>query len=74
MQAEARFESLKEQILKLGTPATSPLDSSSDIDDTDDSLSNYGASSIDAKDYFFNQEEPVCKFPHAAAVVGISAL
>lgn len=73
-KAEARFESLKEQILKLGTPSKSPLDSSSEIDDTDDSLSNYGASSIDAKEYFFNQEEPVHKFPHTAAVVGISAL
>lgn len=84
-EAEARCEVLKEQILKLGTLSPSPLDSSSDLgtpstcppdlsSDLCDSLSSFGASSLDAREYFFNQEEHMRKFPHAEAVVGISAL
>ncbi|KAI5062245.1 hypothetical protein GOP47_0022784 [Adiantum capillus-veneris] len=71
-EAEARFESLKEQILMLGTQSTNPPES--DDNGSDDLLIDCGASSVNAREYFFSQQEPVRKFPHAAAVAGISAL
>ncbi|KAI5081640.1 hypothetical protein GOP47_0001383 [Adiantum capillus-veneris] len=71
-EAAARFESLKEQILMLGTQSTNPPES--DDNRSDDPLMDYGASSVDAREYFFSQQEPVRKFPHAAAIAGISAL
>ncbi|MCO5595030.1 hypothetical protein L7F22_049067 [Adiantum nelumboides] len=71
-EAEARFESLKEQILVLATQSTTASESGNN--EPDDSLTNFGASPVDARAYFFSQEEPIRKFPHAAAVVGISAL
>lgn len=72
-EAKARFEPLREQILLLSTQSstTSP---ESDDNESDDSSTEYGASSVDARQYFFGEQEPARKFPHAAAVVGISAL
>lgn len=72
-EAEARFEPLKEQILKLGT---SLPDSSMDVDESDDSVPNFGKNPIDTRECSSDQEETatVNMFPCAAAVVGISAL
>ncbi|KAH6555735.1 hypothetical protein KP509_1Z231700 [Ceratopteris richardii] len=70
-EAQAKFNLLRETILEFGTEST--VSANSNMEEVEDSLEDYGASAVDSRKYFFS-EESARRFPHVAAVVGISAL